>query len=91
MTNGISFEIEHKGARFTVYTDGSGFTGIVSIRGERFAVNYAGAVSTSCLSASSYRRTPKWIGDHARKIGAEVAAMLPREWHDANRAMYATP
>jgi hypothetical protein len=78
-----------KGFKFDVYTDASGFTGLVNVGGSVFSVNYTDRVSVDLVNGTSGTKPRRWCANWVRKIAADFAASLPAEWHEANRKMYA--
>jgi hypothetical protein len=78
-----------KGFKFDVYPDASGFTGLLNVGGDLFAVNYTDRVNVVLVNAKSGSKPARWKAGWARSIASDFAATLPAEWHNANREMYA--
>lgn len=76
------------GQAFDVYVDGSGFSGIVAIRGWRFAVNCGSRITVNLVSNSSSRKPDRRSINEAHLAGLRVYMSQPEDWRSKHSAMY---
>lgn len=76
------------GQAFDVYVDGSGFSGVVAIRGWRFAVNCGARITVDLISSSSTSKPDRRSVNEAHAAGLRVYLRQSSDWRSMHSAMY---
>ena len=88
LPNVTSIKQYDNGQAFDVYVDGSGFSGIVTIRGWRFAVNCGSRITVDLISSSLSRKPDRRSINEAHAAGLRMYLRQPEDWRSKHSAMY---